>query len=211
MVTRGTRPTGITAVIQWSGTAVVAAVAAVVSYGHMRDLLLSYGETALVAHILPLSVDGLLLVASVALGRRRQHPAEAAAPAPQPAAAAAVGAAEQPAAAPVWTPVAEQTPAPAGAGLAPGGLGEQARPARAAAAEPAEAGAPRKRQPRRQRPARLSAEQAAATAAELIAAADSEGRTVTGAELGERCQRSASWGRTVLREYRQRQPSPVAV
>lgn len=69
MVTRGTRPTGITAVIQWSGTAVVAAVAAVVSYGHMRALLLSYGETALVACLLPLSVDGLLLVASVALAR----------------------------------------------------------------------------------------------------------------------------------------------
>jgi hypothetical protein len=53
--------------LRWTGTAVVAGVAAVVSYGHMRDLLLSYGETALVAHLLPLSVDGLLLVASLAL------------------------------------------------------------------------------------------------------------------------------------------------
>lgn len=53
--------------LRWAGTAVVAGVAAVVSYGHMRDLLLSYGETALVAHLLPLSVDGLLLVASLAL------------------------------------------------------------------------------------------------------------------------------------------------
>lgn len=53
--------------LRWFGTAVVAAVAAIVSYGHMRDLLLSYGETVLVAHLLPLSVDGLLLVASLAL------------------------------------------------------------------------------------------------------------------------------------------------
>ncbi|WP_026115931.1 DUF2637 domain-containing protein [Nocardiopsis kunsanensis] len=55
------------AALRWAGTGVVAAVAAIVSYGHMRDLLLSYGETALVAHLLPLSVDGLLLVASLAL------------------------------------------------------------------------------------------------------------------------------------------------
>ncbi|GAA1449617.1 DUF2637 domain-containing protein [Nocardiopsis tropica] len=53
--------------LRWAGTAVVAGVAAVVSYGHMRDLLLSYGESDLVAHLLPLSVDGLLLVASLAL------------------------------------------------------------------------------------------------------------------------------------------------
>ena len=53
--------------LRWAGTSVVAGVAAVVSYGHMRDLLLSYGETELDAHLLPLSVDGLLLVASLAL------------------------------------------------------------------------------------------------------------------------------------------------
>lgn len=53
--------------LRWAGTAVVAGVAAIVSYGHMRDLLLSYDESHLVAHLLPLSVDGLLLVASLAL------------------------------------------------------------------------------------------------------------------------------------------------
>ncbi|MGW8438800.1 DUF2637 domain-containing protein [Nocardiopsis sp. NPDC055879] len=68
--------------LRWAGTAVVAGVAAIVSYGHMRDLLLSYGETALVAHLLPLSVDGLLLVASLALafpgdtGDRPERPVE---------------------------------------------------------------------------------------------------------------------------------------
>lgn len=84
--------------LRWSGTAVVAAVAAIVSYGHMRDLLLSYGETALVAHLLPLSVDGLLLVASLALAspdgtdQRHGHAEEAIAveastrPVPVPAA-----------------------------------------------------------------------------------------------------------------------------
>ncbi len=68
MVTR-TRQNGAWWIValRWLGTAVVAAVAAIVSYGHMRDLLLSYGESALVAYLLPLSVDGLILVASIAL------------------------------------------------------------------------------------------------------------------------------------------------
>lgn len=51
----------------YSGTAVIAAVAAVVSYGHMRSLLLEYGESNLAATILPLAPDGLILVSCVAL------------------------------------------------------------------------------------------------------------------------------------------------
>lgn len=49
------------------GTGVIAAVTAVVSYGHMRRLLLEYGEAELSATILPLAPDGLILVACVAL------------------------------------------------------------------------------------------------------------------------------------------------
>jgi hypothetical protein len=46
---------------------VVALVAAVTSYRHMRALLLAYGEDSVTATIQPLSVDGLMLVASLAL------------------------------------------------------------------------------------------------------------------------------------------------
>lgn len=67
MITRGRRRTGAMAIVQWAGAGLVALAAAVVSFGHMRGLLLSYGESELVAILLPLSVDGLVLVASVAL------------------------------------------------------------------------------------------------------------------------------------------------
>lgn len=53
--------------LRWTAASVVAGVAAVVSYGHMFDLLTSYGESKLVACILPLAVDGLMVVASVVL------------------------------------------------------------------------------------------------------------------------------------------------
>jgi len=52
---------------RWFGTGVVALVAGVTSYLHMRGLLLSYGETPLVATLQPLAVDGLMIVSSVAL------------------------------------------------------------------------------------------------------------------------------------------------
>jgi hypothetical protein len=51
------------------GTAVIAGVTAVVSYGHMRHLLTAYGESELAATILPLAPDGLILVACAALMR----------------------------------------------------------------------------------------------------------------------------------------------
>jgi hypothetical protein len=49
------------------GTGIIAAVTAVVSYGHTRSLLLHYGESNLAATILPLAPDGLILVSCVAL------------------------------------------------------------------------------------------------------------------------------------------------
>lgn len=55
------------AALSYLGTAVVALVAAIVSYQHQYALLLSYGETHLAAGLLPLSVDGLVVVASMAL------------------------------------------------------------------------------------------------------------------------------------------------
>jgi len=49
------------------GTVIVAGVAAVASYRHMKALALEYGEDSLTASTLPLSVDGLALVASIGL------------------------------------------------------------------------------------------------------------------------------------------------
>jgi hypothetical protein len=51
----------------------VAAIAAVASYSHMRHLALRYGQEAWVADLLPLSVDGMLVVATIALGDGRRY------------------------------------------------------------------------------------------------------------------------------------------
>jgi hypothetical protein len=56
-----------------AGAVVVAAIAALASYTHMRGLALRYGQTELIANLLPLSVDGMMVVASVALGDGRRH------------------------------------------------------------------------------------------------------------------------------------------
>jgi hypothetical protein len=66
----------VTKLAAYSGAAVVGAVAAVVSFGHLRHLALSAGEASLAAGLLPISVDGLLassaavMVADKQAGRR---------------------------------------------------------------------------------------------------------------------------------------------
>ncbi|MFI7586262.1 DUF2637 domain-containing protein [Spongisporangium articulatum] len=50
-----------------TATATIAGIAAWVSYWHMVAVALRYGETSTSAHLLPLSVDGLVVVASVSL------------------------------------------------------------------------------------------------------------------------------------------------
>ena len=55
------------AALTYFGIFTVAAIAAVVSYGHQYDLLIRFGETRLSAALLPVSVDGLIVVASMAL------------------------------------------------------------------------------------------------------------------------------------------------
>jgi len=50
----------------------VAAVAAWVSYEHLHELVLRVGETGVRARVLPLSVDGLMVAASLSLLVRRQ-------------------------------------------------------------------------------------------------------------------------------------------
>jgi hypothetical protein len=48
-------------------TSAIAAIAAFVSYGHMAGVTARYGETGIVPYLLPVSVDGLIVVASVSL------------------------------------------------------------------------------------------------------------------------------------------------
>jgi Protein of unknown function (DUF2637) len=54
--------------------AAVAAVAAVISYQHAYELVTTHGETGLTARLLPFTVDGLILAASVLiLDASRRH------------------------------------------------------------------------------------------------------------------------------------------
>jgi hypothetical protein len=55
----------------------VAAVAAVISYRHAYELATTHGETGLTARLLPFTVDGLILAASMLIldASRRHHPA----------------------------------------------------------------------------------------------------------------------------------------
>lgn len=48
-------------------TIAIAGIAAWVSYWHMQDVAVKYGETEISAYLLPISVDGLIVVASVSL------------------------------------------------------------------------------------------------------------------------------------------------
>lgn len=55
------------AALRVSATGVIAGIAAWVSYWHMQDVAVRYGETTMSAYLLPVSVDGLIVVASVSL------------------------------------------------------------------------------------------------------------------------------------------------
>jgi hypothetical protein len=56
--------------------ATVAAVAAVISYRHAYELVSTHGETGVTARLLPFTVDGLILAASMLIldANRRHHP-----------------------------------------------------------------------------------------------------------------------------------------
>jgi hypothetical protein len=56
-----------------SSALVVAGIAAIASYSHMRHLAIEYGQTEVIADMLPVSVDGMLVVATVALGDGRRY------------------------------------------------------------------------------------------------------------------------------------------
>jgi Predicted membrane protein len=136
------------ATIRVLATAVIAGIAAWVSYWHMQDVAVRFGEAEIAAYLLPISVDGLIVVASVSLvelaGRIRElqeaqaNGAQAATAAPAPAAVAAPAAAVPVAPAPAaqapaaQAPVAQPTPTPAEAPApapAPAPAAEVAQPA----------------------------------------------------------------------------------
>ncbi len=113
----------------------IAAIAAFVSYWHMVGVAARYGETGASPYLLPLSVDGLIIVASISLveisGRLRtirpDQPVSLAGVAPPPAIPAAPGTdtIHQPAvpdadtASPAAPPPAEAVPAVSLAAVAP--------------------------------------------------------------------------------------------
>jgi hypothetical protein len=57
----------ILSILRMLSTAAIAGIAAWVSYGHMVSVAQHHGENSTSAHLLPLSVDGLVVVASVSL------------------------------------------------------------------------------------------------------------------------------------------------
>jgi len=75
------------AAVRIAATAVIAAIAAWVSYWHMAGVTARYGESATSAHLMPLCVDGLIVVASISLVELAGHlrTLDAAAPAAPPA------------------------------------------------------------------------------------------------------------------------------
>lgn len=56
-----------------AGALVVAAIAALASYAHMRAVALEYGQPELIADLLPISVDGMMATATAALGDGRRN------------------------------------------------------------------------------------------------------------------------------------------
>lgn len=57
----------LTKVASRAAAAVVAAVAGIVSYGHIRAVALAVGESELAAILLPIGIDGLIIVATLAM------------------------------------------------------------------------------------------------------------------------------------------------
>jgi hypothetical protein len=53
--------------VRIAATVVISAIAAFVSYTHMTGVAARYGETGTTAYLLPISVDGLIVVASICL------------------------------------------------------------------------------------------------------------------------------------------------
>jgi hypothetical protein len=175
------------AAVRLVATTVIAGIAAWVSYWHMAGVAARYGETGPSAYLLPLSVDGLVIVASVSLvelaGRIRAVEAEAAA-APPPTVQAPTAAIEPAAVEPA---VSEEAPADSQPERSP--ARRTSRP-RAAKAAPAKA-APRKKAAAKTTPpgASPSATEVAELAAQIKADRPDVTPAALAAELGITTQR----------------------
>lgn len=143
LISRVPMRSGVQSVARVLTTALIAGIAAWVSYWHMVGVARHYGETGAAPYLLPLSVDGLIVVASICLvelGGRIGALEVAAAPAPAAAPpvagespVAAPVAVEPPAAAPVVEPEPRREPTrPVSAGESPA---VESRPAAAAVVE----------------------------------------------------------------------------
>lgn len=53
--------------VRWAGLLLVAFIAALVSYRHLRGLMIADGEEAIVYNLGPIAIDGLMLMATLAL------------------------------------------------------------------------------------------------------------------------------------------------
>ncbi len=53
--------------VRFTATALIAGIAAWVSYWHMAEVIRRYGETGASPYLIPLTVDGLVVVGSVCL------------------------------------------------------------------------------------------------------------------------------------------------
>jgi hypothetical protein len=65
----------VLATARLGATTVIAGIAGWVSYGHMTTVAARYGETPTSARLIPLSVDGLIVVASICLAELTDHTA----------------------------------------------------------------------------------------------------------------------------------------
>lgn len=61
------------ATVRLVATSAIAGIAAWVSYGHMCGVIARYGETGAAPYLIPLSVDGLIVVASICLVELGAH------------------------------------------------------------------------------------------------------------------------------------------
>lgn len=59
-------------ITKYAAIGAVAGIAAYASYSHMRELALDHGQTQTVAALLPVSVDGMLIVATIVMREDRQ-------------------------------------------------------------------------------------------------------------------------------------------
>jgi hypothetical protein len=153
----------VLAAARLGATAGIAGIAAWVSYWHMAGVAAKYGESPSSAYLLPLSVDGLIIVGSVSLvelaGRIRGVETALAAEREAAAAREAAAPAPVPVSVPVEPPAAPAEAAPATkAARRPAKATTKAAPAKTASRRPASKATPTKSAtrttpPRQRRPA----------------------------------------------------------